>query len=261
MRALLRLAPLLMMAGGAARAGEPRWLRFVETTDRHGHVEAERAELTLDGGKRVTVERGGAAWQAGYLANLRRAPGAVVLLDGGDLFQGTLVSNLGEGAAVVAAMNALGYAASALGNHEFDFGPVGPHATATAAGEDPRGALRARAKEAKFPIVSANVLDGDKPLFAPYALMQAGGVTIAIVGGTSEDLPRTTIRPNLAGLAVRPLGESLAHAARDARRAGAQVVVGLVHAGGGCSFRAATLSEASPGDLAGCERDSELFRL
>ena len=66
----------------------------------------------------------------------------------GDMFQGTLESNLGEGAAVVAAYNALGYTAAAVGNHEFDFGPVGG-GDATHAGDDPRGALKARAAEAR----------------------------------------------------------------------------------------------------------------
>jgi hypothetical protein len=100
---------------------------------------------------------------AGYVANLRavRAAdgGQVLLLDAGDMFQGTLGSNLGEGAAVVAAYNAIGYDAAAIGNHEFDFGPVGPAVTASGPDDDPRGALRARALEANFPFLSANVLD------------------------------------------------------------------------------------------------------
>src|SRR6187549_3062659 len=59
---------------------------------------------------------------AGYVANLRAARaadgGAVLLIDAGDMFQGTLESNLNEGASVIAAYNALGYAASAVGNHD-----------------------------------------------------------------------------------------------------------------------------------------------
>jgi 5'-nucleotidase len=55
------------------------------------------------------------------------------------MFQGTLESNLSEGAAVVRAYNAFGYVAAAIGNHEFDYGPVGPDETARTPGEDPRG--------------------------------------------------------------------------------------------------------------------------
>src|SRR5262245_13254684 len=72
---------------------------------------------------------------AGHVANLRAARaadggGGVLLVDAGDLFQGTLESNLAEGADVVRAYNLMGYAASAVGNHEFDYGPEGPAATA-----------------------------------------------------------------------------------------------------------------------------------
>ena len=99
----------------------------------------------LHGGILQREDRGGLAMLGGYVANLRAARardgGAVLLIDAGDMFQGTLESNLNEGAVVVAAYNALGYAAAAIGNHEFDFGPVGPAATPQLAGR--RSARRA----------------------------------------------------------------------------------------------------------------------
>ena len=95
-------------------------LSIVSTNDLHGGI--------LQRG-----DRGGLALLGGYVANLRAARardgGAVLLLDAGDMFQGTLESNLNEGASVIAAYNALRYAAAAVGNHDFDFGPVGPPAT------------------------------------------------------------------------------------------------------------------------------------
>src|SRR5262249_54013827 len=110
-------------------------LSIVGTNDLHGGVSP------VDG-------RGGLALLGGYLSNLRaaraREGGAVLLLDAGDLFQGTLESNLNEGAVVVKAYNALGYAASAVGNHEFDYGPAGPATTPQSPQDDPRGALKAR---------------------------------------------------------------------------------------------------------------------
>src|SRR5687767_3920505 len=64
----------------AAPAARPVTIAVVGTSDLHGHIEM----LPILGG---------------YLANLRAAPGVdeVVLLDGGDMFQGTLESNLNEG--------------------------------------------------------------------------------------------------------------------------------------------------------------------
>ena len=70
----------------------------------------------------------------GYVDNLRAARaadgGAVLVLDAGDTFQGGIESNLSEGAMVVDAYNAIGYAALAIGNHDFDFGPVDPRGPA-----------------------------------------------------------------------------------------------------------------------------------
>src|SRR4051812_9682287 len=134
---------VLCLAAPAAAAPTVT-LTFLATTDMHGHVEPERAELPLDGppdAKKASVLRGGLALFGGYVANARREnPGHVVLLDAGDMLQGTLVSNLGEGRVVVRAMNAVGYGAAAVGNHEFDFGPAGPRVVPKAPGDDPRGA-------------------------------------------------------------------------------------------------------------------------
>src|SRR4051794_36476840 len=69
----------------------------------------------LHGGILPADDVGGLALFGGYVKNLRAARardgGAVLLIDAGDMFQGTLESNLTEGASVIAAYNALGYAA------------------------------------------------------------------------------------------------------------------------------------------------------
>ena len=70
--------------------------------------------------------------------------GEALLIDAGDEFQGTLLSNQFHGRPVVDAFNEMGVAAAALGNHEFDFGiPV----------------LLDRMKEARYPMLAANIFD------------------------------------------------------------------------------------------------------
>src|SRR5690349_17410424 len=82
------------------------------------------ATTDLHGGVLPRNERGGVELFGGYLRNIRNARvrdgGGVLLVDSGDMFQGTLESNLNEGAAVIATYNEFGYAAAAIGNHEFD---------------------------------------------------------------------------------------------------------------------------------------------
>lgn len=203
-------------------------------------------------------------WLAGYVANLRRArarDGAVLLVDAGDLFQGTLESNLNEGAAVVRAYNAMGYAAVAVGNHEFDYGPEGEAVFARAPTDDPRGALRARVGEARFPWLMANIVDertGEPPTWdnlRATAVVDAGGVRVGVIGVSTEATPHTTLAVNFRGLAMRPLAESIRARAEALRREGAAAVVVLAHAGGACR------RFDDPDDLGSCEAGEEIFRV
>lgn len=201
----------------------------------------------------------------GYLANVRAARaadrGGVLLLDAGDMFQGTLESNLAEGAHIVRAYNALGYTAAAVGNHEFDFGPEGPAATPAAADDDARGALKARAKEAKFPFVTANVLDqasGNRikwPNFVPSLMVDAAGIKVGIIGASTESTPFTTMPANFVGLAMAPAAREIAAEARRLRNDGARVVIVTAHIGSKCKKLDA------PTDTSSCDTNEELFKV
>jgi 5'-nucleotidase len=200
-------------------------------------------------------------WLAGHVNNLRRArahDGAVLLLDGGDMFQGTVESNLNEGAAVIRAYNVMGYTAAAVGNHEFDYGPDG-ELTFARHGEDPRGALRARAREAHFPLLTSNIVDeasGAQPAWENIrasVMVTVAGVKVGLVGVSTESTPGTTLSPNFRGLAMRPLAASIRAQAEGLRTQGAVLVLVLAHAGGACRHF------NDPNDLSSCEADEEIF--
>lgn len=217
----------------------------------------------LHGGVRPRDGRGGLAMLGGYLKNLRavraRDGGAVLLIDAGDMFQGTLESNLGEGSSVVAAYNALGYTAAAVGNDEFDFGPVGAAATPRTPADDPRGALKARAGEARFPFLAANLIDTGTgaavrwPNVQPTAVVQSAGVRVGIVGVMTRGALTATIASNVVGLSIAPLADAIRTHATALRAQGAQVVVVTAHAGSRCS------QFDRPEDLSSCDRDGEIF--
>jgi len=202
---------------------------------------------------------------AGFVANVRAARaadgGGVLLVDAGDLFQGTLESNIAEGADIVRAYNEMGYAASAVGNHEFDYGPEGPAVTAKSVEEDPRGALKARAHEAKFPFLVSNILD-DKtgsriqwPNMPASTLVEVAGVKVGIVGASTESTPFTTMPANFVGLKMAPPAAALAAEAKALREKGAVVVVAVTHIGSKCK------DLDHPNDTSSCDRDEELFRM
>ena len=219
----------------------------------------------LHGGILQRGDRGGLPLLGGYVGNLRAARardgGAVLLIDAGDLFQGTLESNLNEGASVIAAYNALGYAAAAVGNHDFDFGPVGPASTPQQPSDDARGALKERAAQASFPFLAANLIDAstgrpvDWPNVRPSTMVTAGGVRVGIIGVMTERALSVTIAANVGGLQVAPLVETIAAEARQLRAAGAAIVVVTSHAGGRCT------TFTSPTDLSSCEPDEEIMRV
>ena len=195
-------------------SSSPIVISIVGTNDLHGGI------LPRDG-------RGGLALFGGYINNLRAVrahDGATLLIDAGDMFQGTLESNLGEGATVVAAYNALGYTAATIGNHEFDFGPVGPAVTPAKPGDDPRGALKARAAEAKFAVLAANLIDDatkravEWPNVRPSVIVEAAGMRVGIVGVMTLRALAATMSGNVKGLSVAPLAATIAAQATASSR-------------------------------------------
>jgi 2',3'-cyclic-nucleotide 2'-phosphodiesterase (5'-nucleotidase family) len=252
-----RLAPVLLILSVvfacAARppAQAPSFtLSIVGTNDLHGGV------LESNG-------RGGLALLDGYLRNLRAARakdrGAVLLLDAGDLFQGTLESNLNEGEVVISAYNAMGYDAAAIGNHEFDFGPAGPAASPQWPEDDPRGALKARAAQARFPFLAANIIDKNTGRAVswdhvkPSTTLTVNGVKVGVVGLTTIEALTATASANTSDLDVAPLAPALETEARRLRADGATIVIATTHAGGRCT------KFDNPADLSSCAANAEIF--
>jgi 2',3'-cyclic-nucleotide 2'-phosphodiesterase (5'-nucleotidase family) len=246
MLGLLLAGAVTWAASGQDGRSSTVTLSIVATNDVHGGL------LPVNG-------RGGVELLAGYVENLRAArksDGAVLLVDAGDMFQGTLESNLGEGAAVVAAYNALGYAAAAIGNHEFDFGVAGPAVASARPADDPQGALKARAAEAAFPFLAANLVDARTnravawPNVRPSVLIERAGMRIGLVGVMTFRALTATIATGTRGLRVTPLAPAVAAEAASLRKAGADVVVLLAHAGGRCT------RFDDPRNLASCDLSS-----
>ena len=247
-----KLAWLLFISLAAAcataplPAPQPVHIVIVGTTDLHGWFK----------GHDEKVPYGGLPLLASYVDALRAAnPGHVVLVDSGDLFQGTLESNFFEGEPIVKAYNELGYAAAAVGNHEFDYGPVGPDSVAKTPGEDPLGALKKNAAMAKFPFLSANLTEratGTTPSWVKKSIVvDVGGAKIGIIGLSTPSTPSTTTASNVASLAFGdPVAATIA-AARELRAAGADAVVVIAHMGGKCS------DVADVHDVASCDAGEE----
>ena len=260
---------ILVVAGGAACGGSPRMTEAAgqplrlpgELEMRPGHpATPSPLTITVIGTNDIHGHIAAFPTFAGYVSNLRaervEGRGRIILVDAGDMIQGTLPSAMTEGAAVIHAMNAVGYTAAAVGNHDFDFGPVGPASTASE-GEDPRGALRARALAANFPILTANLADAsgqrvDWPNMPLTLLIHHEGIGIGLIGVSTEERLTTTLRANVANLRMTVPSEMIVREAERLRQGGAAVVIVLAHAGGDCrnvvahdDLRAATKTKNS----------------
>src|SRR5947209_7671906 len=111
-------------AGAPAAAVDGRKLMVIGINDTHGALLSVPPPKWVSNSTHSDI--GGADWFAGYVDAIRddyrQKGGEVVILDAGDEFQGTLISNEFRGRSVTDVYNAIGLTASAVGNHEFDFG-------------------------------------------------------------------------------------------------------------------------------------------
>ncbi len=202
----------------APRAEAPRFLRIIGTNDFHGALEprADSAGVQLGGGAHLAAAIRAAAAECAPRCE-------VLLLDGGDMFQGTPASNTAYGLPVVELFNELGYAAAALGNHEFDWGI---------------DTLRARMRDARFSILGANVryADGRDVEWIPNdTIVTRGRARIGIIGLSTRQTPTTTRPQNVAHLRFVDPAPVVDAYARSLRARGATHVVVVGHVGGRCA--------------------------
>ncbi|KAL4668292.1 5'-nucleotidase [Rhinopithecus roxellana] len=173
-------ATLFLAVGALLWSAAGAWeLTILHTNDVHSRLE----QTSEDSSKCVNASRcmGGVARLFTKVQQIRRAEPNVLLLDAGDQYQGTIWFTVYKGAEVAHFMNALRYDAMALGNHEFDNGV--------------EGLIEPLLKEAKFPILSANIkakgplASQISGLYLPYKVLPVGDEVVGIVGYTSKETP------------------------------------------------------------------------
>jgi 5'-nucleotidase len=152
---------------------------------------------------------------ASVISDLRKRYGdRMIYLDAGDQFQGSLEGNLSKGRAVVGFFNLLKLDAAAIGNHEFDYGPDISNRITVEPGEDGMGSLKARASEATYQFLSANLVVnpvesceqdthcnalGQKTIFEPRTIIERAGKKIGIIGATTSTARYRTSPAYLSG--------------------------------------------------------------
>lgn len=203
---LLSLHCLVLIIFLAAPAGaREASLRLLYVNDFHGFAEPYQP-------LGATELLGGVAYLAGAVDRLR-AGRPTLLLAAGDMIQGNNWANLFQGKSSIELMNAMRFDAMVVGNHEFDYG---------------QQVLQQRAKEARFPLLGANVRG--LPLLKPYVIKDVQGVRVAIIGVVTADTHTSTHPRNVAGLKFSPPDAAVARCLKKLRGQ-ADLVVVLSHIG------------------------------
>jgi 5'-nucleotidase len=145
-------------------APEATKVTLLHTNDMHSRIDP----FPMDGGKYQGL--GGVAKRAGLIKKIRQEEEHVLLMDAGDIFQGTPYFNFFGGEVEFKVMSAMGYDVATIGNHDFDGGIEGLHK---------------QLPHANFPFVCCNydfsdtIMDGHTQ---PYIIKQYGPVKIGIIG-------------------------------------------------------------------------------
>ena len=224
-------------------------LRIMETTDLHVHVfpydyYADKPRDTV-----------GLSRAASIVGDIRAEATNSMLVDNGDFLQGNPMGDYiayergmkeGDSHPVITAMNALGYDAATVGNHEFNYG---------------LDFLMKSAAGAKFPIVLANVaknaagnIRDDETLFKPYALLDreitdgAGNkhmIKVGIIGFTPPQIMNWDRRHLEGNVVARDIVASAEAYVPEMKEAGADIIIALSHSGIGSADATDGMENAS----------------
>ncbi len=189
MKRIYSLAVLLLFALSlSAQQGKSgaleKQLFILHTSDTHSRIEPISREAADE-----YAGMGGAVRRAGIVKQFRSKHPDMLLLDCGDVSQGTPYYNLFQGELEIKMMNLMGYDAMAIGNHEFDFGLEN---------------MARLFRLARFPIVCSNyevagtVLEG---LVKPYIILEREGLKIGVFG----------LAPKLEGLVQADKSEGVVY--------------------------------------------------
>lgn len=157
-------------------ASEETHAVILATSDMHGNIWGYSYE---DGAE---TDNNGMARLSTYIKQVREEYPAVFLVDAGDAIQGTIMTDdlanksPEDEHPVIAAMNAMGYDAMTVGNHEFNWGV---------------DTMKKILSQAAFPVLSMNILnpDGSYATGEGWTIIERGGVKLAVIGVCTPDIP------------------------------------------------------------------------
>jgi 5'-nucleotidase/UDP-sugar diphosphatase len=208
------LLPVLLLLALTAQARAAA-IAVYHTSDAHGWYMARPAAWDNANSKRLI---GGFA---ALSAHLKQETTPYILLDSGDMFQGTPEGIFTKGLASAILMNQLGYSAAVPGNHDYDY---------------TEASLRALAAKAGFPLLAANIFLKDSPetrpdYLMPYTIVEKAGKKIAVLGLAGKHTATSTRPENVKHLDFRDEAAAAAATLPEIKALQPDAVIALAHLG------------------------------
>lgn len=195
-----------------ADARRAQTLTILHTNDTHSRIDPFQT------GKYKGM--GGVARRAALIAQIKRQNPATLVLDAGDVLQGTPYFNMFNGRVEFEALRRSGYDMVAIGNHDFDAGS--------------ERLLFLAKNHGKFPLVCANLLfsqSGAERLVKPYEIREVGGWKVGILGLSVRlrGLVPSKLHNGVQYVSPLPVAKKLVKQLREVHRCDA--VIALSHLG------------------------------
>lgn len=217
----LTICSLYLYSQTAVRfpASEYQKVVVIFTNDVHGGIDQSEATFINPD---FPPKLGGGAVAGRYILQQRELARqnnwGFLLIDAGDVYQGTPLGTLTEGAAIIEYMNTVKYDAMALGNHDFDNGWQN---------------LKRLAEQAQFPFLAANLYRQSSSelveFVKPYVIKEFGGVKIGLIGITLSATPSMSFPENIADLEFRSEVEALQKYVPEIRAQGVNTIIAITH--------------------------------
>lgn len=187
-------------------------ITILHTNDVHSRLDP----FPMDGSRNQGL--GGVAARAALIQEIRNEADQVLLLDAGDIFQGTPYFNMYKGEPEMKAMYMMGYDAATMGNHDFDAGLEN---------------FATQLQHGGFPLLIANYEFTGTAMdmkFQPYKIFQKGDLKIGVLGIGIE--LKGLVPENLYGQTVYTNPVEAANRSADAlRKQGCDMIICLSHLG------------------------------
>jgi 5'-nucleotidase len=203
-------------------------VQLLGVNDLHGQLDyKESIDKDKDGTKETPI--GGIEYLAAYLKEAEKTNPNTLIVHSGDMVGGSpLISASFQDEPTIEILEAIGFDAGTLGNHEFDEG-IAELRRMVNGGDHAKGTKGYDGID--FPMIAANVYDKStgELILKPYHVQEIGGTKIGFIGVTTQETPTQIVQTGNENLQVTDEVAAINKYTAELKGQGVQAIVVLAH--------------------------------